>query len=123
MVDGRAARGFVMRCRDRFGDYGLIGFAVVDLPSGRLGDFFMSCRVQRKRVENAFFEWLRASSIAEGAEELLAAYAPTERNRAAREMLMTLGFQEAGGLWRRDLEPFPLADVVAIAASTHREAA
>ena len=44
--------------------YGLIGFADLDVAAGELLNFFMSCRVQRKRVEQAFFQHA-ASLLAE----------------------------------------------------------
>ena len=56
LVQSRAGTvGLCLRCCDRFGDYGLIGFAVVNDATGLVSELFMSCRVQRKRVEQAFF--------------------------------------------------------------------
>src|SRR5262249_5210281 len=49
---------FLLACADKFGDYGIIGMCVLDQASGRVQSFMMSCRVQRKRVEAAFFAWL-----------------------------------------------------------------
>ncbi len=48
----------VMQCEDRFGDYGIIGFLLLDPDAGVVEDYFMSCRVQRKFVENALFAHL-----------------------------------------------------------------
>jgi FkbH-like protein len=118
---GRAR--LVLRCADRFGDYGMIGLADLDLDAGELTDFFMSCRVQRKRVENAFFAHAASLLGAAGHAEFKVRFRATARNRAAVEMLTELGFSqgEAGAdgysHWRRSLaEPFGDADVVRIAA-------
>ncbi len=46
---------YILRCEDRFGDYGVIGMCVVDRQAARMQSFMMSCRVQRKRVEQSFF--------------------------------------------------------------------
>ena len=105
-----------LRCSDRFGDYGLIGFGVIDLKLGELAEFFMSCRVQRKRVEHAFFavtaRWL---SLA-GFDTMRVRFRRTERNGKAAEMLRDLGFAEGGdGLWSRRAEsPIAEADVVKV---------
>jgi FkbH-like protein len=115
-----AKSAFVLRCADRFGDYGLIGFAVADLDGGVLADFFMSCRVQRKRVEHAFFAWLGGEMAARGARAVQVAFTATRRNGAAIEMLDTLGFTPgADGVRRRSaVEPIAEADIVAVSAPT-----
>jgi FkbH-like protein len=49
-----------LSCKDRFGDYGIIGFISIDktkkIPI--LSDFVISCRVAKKMVEHTFFKWL-----------------------------------------------------------------
>ncbi|HEX4179240.1 MAG TPA: HAD-IIIC family phosphatase [Caulobacteraceae bacterium] len=122
-----------VRCADRFGDYGLIGFITVDLRRGEITDLFMSCRVQRKRVEQAVFAWIAAQAIAAqaisgGRQALTVRHVPTKRNGASRAMLEDLGFAEAetigeAQIWRRDLaRPFDDADIVTVVtASTHAE--
>ena len=115
-VDGR--RGYTLRCTDRFGDYGLIGFAEVALGAGLVQEFFMSCRIQRKRVEHAFFAWLSGEMASAGAPDMHIAYTKTGRNGAARDMLETLGFVPAGeAAWERSTAlPFTEADIVALSA-------
>ena len=49
--------------------------------------FFMSCRVQRKRVEDAFFALLAAEAAALGHTSLRIAYCRTDRNDTAVAML------------------------------------
>ena len=56
-VRRRRDRTFMLSCSDRFGDYGIIGMCVLDRRRARVQAFMMSCRVQRKRVEQAFFSW------------------------------------------------------------------
>ncbi len=123
-----ARAALTLRCADRFGDYGLIGFVVADLPAGRIEDFFMSCRVQRKRVEHAAFAWLaqmieeKGARKGEGAREMRIAFTATPRNGAAVAMLDELGFSalEAGER-RRDLAaPFADADIVTLRAPAAR---
>jgi FkbH-like protein len=109
---GRAC--LVLRCGDRFGDYGLIGFAVLDLNRGSVDDFFMSCRVQRKRVEQAAFGHMLTLLADAGHAEARVRFRSTERNGAGARMLAELGFaQEPDGDWLRSTaESIAEADVV-----------
>jgi FkbH-like protein len=110
---------WTLRCLDRFGDYGLIGFVELDLKAGMLLEFFMSCRVQRKRVEHAVFAHMAQALRKRGHKEMQVRFRATERNGAAVRMLTELGFErgeddeDGWTLWRRALsEPFAESDVV-----------
>jgi FkbH-like protein len=108
----------LLRCADKFGDYGIIGMCVLDPARGRVQSFMMSCRVQRKRVEQAFFAWLTKRIAADrGVIEI--AYRKTARNGASVRMLEELGFtfqptagQDAGLYVRPAREPFADDNVV-----------
>jgi len=93
---------YVLRCRDKYGAYGTIGFAIVR-PSPhalQILDFMLSCRVQRKGIEQAFFSHLLTHHNRGGAGSLWINYSHTERNIPARGVLESLGFQlgKAGGV-------------------------
>ena len=110
--DLRHAR-LTLRCADAWGDYGLIGFADLDLASGELAHFFMSCRVQRKRVEHAAFAHLAALLAARTHTRLKVRFRATERNGASLRLLEELGFAPAADGWSRPLEtPIPESDIV-----------
>jgi len=108
-----------LRCTDRFGDYGLIGFMVADLRAGLLEEVFMSCRVQRKRVEHAALALLAGRMRAAGAASFDVRFRRTERNGAGLRMLEDLGFAPPtaeDGVWSRPLgRPFDDAEVVRLA--------
>jgi FkbH-like protein len=119
----RPQDAFVLACADRFGDYGAIGFCVLAEARPQVESFFMSCRVQRKRVENAFFQRLAAELKARGAGRIEVRYRPTAKNGASAQMLAELGFTfessgpDGEGLYVRPLEtPFADADVVRLVA-------
>ncbi len=110
--DARRAR-LTLRCADRYGDYGLIGFAELDLDAGELAAFFMSCRVQRKRVEHAVFADLATRLRAAGCDQFRVRFHVTERNAASVRLLEDLGFERTPDGWTRDLgAPFADSDVV-----------
>lgn len=83
---------FVLSCEDKFGDYGAIGFCMLSEGRPQVESFFMSCRVQRKRVENAFFQLLSGELAARGAKRFEVRYKPTAKNGASAQMLTDLGF-------------------------------
>jgi FkbH-like protein len=119
----RPGDAFVLSCADRFGDYGAIGFCVLASGRPQVESFFMSCRVQRKRVENAFFQLLAEALAAAGAGRLEVRYKPTAKNGASARMLADLGFQfepagaDGEGVYARPLaHPFDDHDVVRLVA-------
>jgi FkbH-like protein len=120
-MNGSSSRQtYVLRCADRFGEYGIVGFAVLDLNNSMLLDFFMSCRVQRKFVEHAFFEMVARDLRQRNHSRMRACFRHTERNKASVNMLRELGFsytekEPGAGEWIRDLStPFADADIVQI---------
>ena len=83
--------GIVLHVTDRFGDYGTVGFVTMDRESFTITNFFMSCRVQRKKVENAFFATLLDTARGLGVDEVLIRHRATARNAPAVEVLQSLG--------------------------------
>lgn len=83
-------------CQDRFGDYGVVGFASVRRYRDRLFlvDFVLSCRVAQKQVENTWFQWLRSVAKAAGYAKVEARYVKTSRNGVLLNALKEAGFQE-----------------------------
>ncbi len=84
------------RCGDRFGEYGTVGFATVRLSGDvpELVDFVLSCRVAQKKVEHAWFGWLRGVLRDRGHDRLQATFVPTERNGVLWSVLEDVGFAE-----------------------------
>lgn len=121
MEPSSADHAYILRCEDRFGDYGVIGMCVINRRAARVQSFMMSCRVQRKRVEQSFFAWLsRELDAGRGGGTLEVNYRRTERNQAVVKMLEQLGFEyraagEQTGLFIRPLDvPIAEDDVVEV---------
>jgi FkbH-like protein len=111
-------------CRDRFGDYGLVGFASMELHRDilLLKDFVLSCRVAQKKLENAWFTWLILATSTAGYAKIRARYVKSSRNGVLLSVLKEVGFVEAengpqGLLLElgRDVVP-PAAGVVSVNA-------
>jgi FkbH-like protein len=124
MAEPQGERGagrvrLTLRCADRYGDYGLIGFAELDLQASELVAFFMSCRVQRKRVEHAVFAHLAGLLRAQGCGRFGVRFQATERNGASVRLLEELGFVRDGEGWTRSLaQDFADSDVVRLALAS-----
>lgn len=89
--------GHVISCRDRYGDYGLVGFCLSRRSPGglRIEDLMLSCRVQGKYVERALLHYLCARGrVRPRSVEIR--FRPTGRNAAAKAVLDALGFASAG---------------------------
>jgi FkbH-like protein len=87
---------YVIRCNDRFGTYGIVGFSVVDRHEPRLLDLMFSCRVQAKRVEHGFLGWLLKQHRSNGQGDFFANYRKTPKNEPSGAVFQEVGFQESG---------------------------
>lgn len=72
---------FRIRCSDRFGDYGIVGFiAVKKEPVPTITELVISCRIAKKRCEHALLRWIALRAKAARAQHLEAVLIRTERN-------------------------------------------
>lgn len=87
-----------LQCEDRFGNYGQVGFAVVDEEADEptITDFCLSCRVAQKRVEQAFLLWLAALEQSRGRRYLQARIVRTDRNGPIVQSFESLPFARTG---------------------------
>jgi len=116
--------GFVLSCRDKFGDYGIIGFAVVDYGKAGVDHFFMSCRVQHKKVDHAFFGWLLERMGSRGVERIRVNFRSTGRNGSAQQVLAEMSFHEidSGAAYISPvLDELPNRDIVAVTDETRQD--
>jgi FkbH-like protein len=87
---------FVLKSSDRFGSYGTVGLCIVErtLTALCVQDFMLSCRVQSRLLERAFFSHLMEHHNPDDASHLWVNFRPTTRNKPARQVLESLGFRE-----------------------------
>jgi FkbH-like protein len=105
VADTRRSK-YVLRCRDKYGDYGAVGFSIVSCAGNRIHveDFMLSCRVQGKFVEQAFFAMLRRQ--VPGPASLCVNYHATGRNRPAHDVLAGMGFEDTpDGMFLEEARP------------------
>lgn len=86
---------YVIRCEDKFGSYGVVGFAIVDKREPRLTDLMFSCRIQGKRVEHAFLSHIIDKYTSGAVTTFYANYRKTKRNEPSGKVFADLGFRES----------------------------
>ena len=86
---------YVLRCSDRYGSYGTVGFAIVRQSAQGLEvmDLMLSCRVQGKQIEQAFFGHLLSHHNPYHSPSLWINFRTTDRNAPAQAVLNALGFR------------------------------
>jgi FkbH-like protein len=87
---------YVMKCSDKFGSYGIVGFAVVEIKEPRLKDLMFSCRIQSKRVEHAFLSSVLNKYVAIQSRNFFADYRKTDKNAPAGKVFEEMGFELIG---------------------------
>ncbi|MBA4141480.1 MAG: HAD-IIIC family phosphatase [Nitrosospira sp.] len=85
---------YVLRCADNYGSYGAVGFCIVSFAEDeiRVEDFMLSCRVQGRFIEQAFFNYLLNAYEGPRPQGLWVNFEPTGRNIPAQQVLESLNF-------------------------------
>ena len=104
---GDGAECMVVRVRDRFGDYGLVGAMIFKTAAAflELESLLLSCRALGRRVEHRMLATLGRVGQQRGIEWVHIRFAPSDRNKPARQFLDSIGAvleksDEASLLWR-----------------------
>jgi FkbH-like protein len=87
------AECLVVRLRDRFGDYGLVGAMIFTANSGLLDvdSLMLSCRALGRRVEHRMLAHLGGAARERGLERLRINFTSTPKNKPAGEFLESIG--------------------------------
>ena len=108
---GADHRVLVLKARDRFGDYGLVGACILRQAAGgvcEIDTLLMSCRVLGRGVEDAFLHAMAKAAAEDGAGTLVAPFVEGPRNQLCKEFLKRSGFQEAQpNVWSLPLQELP----------------
>jgi len=93
IMRSRFLETYVIDCSDRFGNYGIVGFAVVDIRVPRLLDLMFSCRIQGKRVEHAVLSFLLERFVSGKKQDFYANYRKTSKNAESGRVFEEAGFE------------------------------
>ena len=86
---------FQISCEDRFGTYGLVGFASL-VTSGEhivLSDLVLSCRVAVKKVEAGLIAFFLELASDLGKNKIVAQFKATDRNHVLAKALVEAGMR------------------------------
>ncbi len=96
-VDSATDVVFSFQVNDKYGDYGVVGLAIVSVGSGRekaeIDSFLMSCRVIGRNVELAFFDFLISHLKKLEIHELSARYIKSPKNQQVAQFYESVGFK------------------------------
>jgi FkbH-like protein len=117
---------YVLRCADNYGSYGAVGFCLVRFSQDeiRVEDFMLSCRVQGRFIEQAFFNYLVNTLEGTKPQSLWVNFQPTGRNIPAQQVLESLNFvpSPSGKGLRVDLNSHSLdCNFISVQSSLDRE--
>lgn len=88
---------WVMSCQDKFGDYGIVGFMIIDRHHAfpYLTDLVISCRVANKKVEQGLLLWLAQYYMSLGYDQFNVIFKPSQKNSLLGKVFTTLPFSKA----------------------------
>jgi predicted enzyme involved in methoxymalonyl-ACP biosynthesis len=108
-----------LRLEDRFGDYGIVGTAILKYACGicTIDTFLLSCRALGRNVEQLFLVKCLARAKNRGATAAVGKYCATAKNTQACDFYSRMGFEpvpsdsdtDATRVFRYDLT-YPLPD-------------
>jgi FkbH-like protein len=98
------------RVKDRFGDHGLVGVAIIREANGawEIDNLLLSCRVIGRTVETAILAFVADEARASGVKQLRGWFLPTKKNAPAQSFYHSHQFRmldetENGALWAANL--------------------
>lgn len=104
LLENKNILSLAFSCKDKFGDYGIIGFCSIDttdIPT--MKDFVLSCRVAQKYVEQTFFLWLANLLKKQKYTKLKAELTKTDRNGPLIKVFEDLPFKKEKAVKQREL--------------------
>lgn len=80
---------WIAEAKDRFGDYGIIGIAMVERAgnTARIDNFLLSCRILGRRVEEIFLHTLLDRAYQNGIERVVGEFIPSAKNKLCESFL------------------------------------
>jgi FkbH-like protein len=98
MLSEQNVEAFTLSLRDRFGDSGITGIAILRYAEGdaEIDSLLLSCRVLGRRVEDVFVGFLAQRAREKRARRLIGRYVPNQRNMQVESFYPSRGFDPIG---------------------------
>ncbi len=86
---------------DKFGSYGIISSIIIQKIEdiAFIDTWVMSCRVLKRRVENAALNAIGAAAKSWASEWMVGEYIPTKKNSLVKNLYLELGFERSNNGW------------------------
>jgi FkbH-like protein len=100
---------FSFTLEDRFGDTGIICVIILRKETDEMlfiDNWFMSCRVLRRGMENFTLNTVAGFARQKGFRYLGGEYLPTAKNEMVKDHYLSLGFLEENGRWLLDVQTY-----------------
>ena len=99
MLRDPACDACTLSVRDRFGDHGITGLAIVRYEEDRavIDTLLLSCRILGRRVEDLFLAFIAGRARDRGARVISGRYIATAKNKQVSTFLADRGFASVGG--------------------------
>lgn len=124
LVSKSNLKAYGIRCSDKFGDYGIVGAVLfsVNGENAAVEEFVMSCRVAKKKCEDATVNWVAHKAKKLGARVLTAQVVKTGRNMALVSAFSEIAGIEkeesdGGAIFKLDLADLADANIIGVAES------
>ena len=121
LVSKSNLHAYGIRCSDKFGDYGIVGavFFSVNGENAAVEEFVMSCRVAKKKCEDATANWVAHKAKKLGAKVLTAQVVKTGRNMALVSAFGEISGikkdeSDAGAIFNLDLYKLMRSDIIEV---------
>jgi FkbH-like protein len=113
MLEKPNYRIYVLKLKDKFGDMGTVGIAIVvsEKDNLRIDSFLMSCRIIGRQVEDALVNRILEDASASGIKMVQAKYVRTAKNDLASDFWNRMDFKavessQDSSTWQFDLSVF-----------------
>jgi FkbH-like protein len=101
-----------MNIQDRFGEYGLVGVAIIQKENNvtwNIDSFMMSCRVLGRGAETSFLNKIAEAVQSKGAKMLKGRYIETKKNALVRSLFPDHNFVANADEWFCNIEDIKAA--------------
>ena len=80
-----------IKCKDKFGEYGIVGFSIYDITENTITDFVISCRVANKTIEQTFIREIAKNVSATNSVRMR--YLKTNKNGPLFNVIMDMNME------------------------------
>jgi FkbH-like protein len=113
MIESRDVCVYVLGLKDKFGDNGTVGTAIVRCQDNvwLIDTFLMSCRVIGRQAEDALVDRILKDAVSENVKTVRAEYIKTAKNDLVSDFWKKMGFDlieqtEDKSVWEFDLSDY-----------------